>query len=357
MNRIETPRLILRDWRMEDLNDFYAYCKNPDVGPWAGWKPHETVEESREILSRWVQGEEGDLKLAVEEKASGRVIGSLGVEEDGHRDKKVPGCKNLGYVLGKPYWGRGYMTEAVRAAIDYAFRQMKLRLLTVTHYPANQRSKRVIEKAGFVYEGRLRDAVTIYNGELRDLCCYSLRAWEYWLMRAKEAGLSLALPEELPQAEMEALQREFVEVDKDVTPMTVDPKTLDYRRLLERNVAWRTVVTEGYARSTLYILTSSQTGPAGALDLRHDLTPRLRAGGGHIGYGIRPCRRGNHYAPYMLALGLEKAREKGIESALLACDEDNPASARTIEACGGVLDNVTDGLRQYWIALGPQVRS
>ncbi len=140
---------------------------------------------------------------------------------------------------------------------------------------------------------------------------------------------------------------------KDVTPFVIDPKGLDYRRWLERNVAWRTVVPEGYAPSTLFILTSPQTGPAGALDLRHCLTPRLRAGGGHIGYGIRPCQRGNRYAPYMLALGLEKAKEMGIGQALVCCDEDNPASARTIEACGGVLASALDGLRQYWIALGP----
>ena len=347
MKELETERLWLRPWRIEDLEDFYTYCKEPDVGPWAGWKPHESREESREILSRWLQEDGDEVRLAIVDKFNGRVIGSLGLEEDGHR-----GCKSLGYVLGKPYWGRGYMTEAVHAAIDYGFREMKLRLLSVNHYPENLRSKRVIEKAGFVYEGTLRDAATIYNGELRDLCCYSLRAWEYWRMRAKEAGFFLELPEELPQEELEALQKEFVEVDKDVTPFVIDPKGLDYRRWLERNVAWRTVVPEGYAPSTLFILTSPQTGPAGALDLRHCLTPRLRAGGGHIGYGIRPCQRGNRYAPYMLALGLEKAKEMGIGQALVCCDEDNPASARTIEACGGVLASALDGLRQYWIALG-----
>ncbi len=350
MNKIETPRLVLRDWRMEDLEDFYTYCKNPDVGPWAGWKPHETMEESREILSRWLDVKEGDLQLAIEEKASGRVIGSLGMEDDGHRGE-VPGCKSMGYVLGKDYWGWGYMTEAARAAIDYAFRQMKLRILTITHYPANQRSKRVIEKSGFVYEGRLRDAVTIYNGELRDLCCYSLRAWEYWRLRAKEAGFSLALPEELSQEEMEALQKEFVETDKDVTPFGLDPKGLDYRRWLERNVAWRTVTPEGYSTSTLFLLTSPQTGPAGALDLRHCLTPRLLTGGGNIGYGVRPSQRGNHYAPYMLALGIEKAKEMGLGRVLVCCDEDNPASAHTIEDCGGMLENVVEGLRRYWIQL------
>ena len=115
-------------------------------------------------------------------------------------------------------------------------------------------------------------------------------------------------------------------------------------------MAWRLVVPKPtYARSTLYILTSPQTGPAGALDFRHYLTERLLNGGGNIGYGIRPSQRGNHFAPYMLGLGMEKVKEKGLEKALVCCDEDNPASAHTIEACGGKLENVVDGLRRYWI--------
>lgn len=350
MNIIETQRLRLRPWRMEDLEDFYNYCKNPDVGPWAGWKPHANMDESREILSRWV-GSQENVRIALEDKASGKVIGSIGIEEDGHRSG-VPDCKSLGYVLSKDYWGQGLMTEAVTAAIDYAFQVMKLRLLTITHYPQNQRSKRVIEKSGFVYEGTLRTSTTIYNGEERDLCCYSLRAWEYWCMRAKQAGFSLALPEDLDRAALEAMQREFIEVDKDVTPFGLDPKEMSFERWIERTVAWRTVVPKPtYAKSTLFILISPQTGPAGALDMRHYLTERLMNGGGNIGYGIRPCQRGKRYAPYMLGLGVEQCKAKGLVKALVCCDEDNPASAHTIEDCGGKLENVVDGLRRYWITI------
>lgn len=349
MNIIETPRLRLRPWRMEDLQDFYDYAKNPDVGPWAGWKPHESLEESKEILSRWVAGKEDGFELALELKGAGKVIGSLGVMSDGHRSE-IESCKSIGYVLGKDYWGRGLMTEAVNAVMDYAFRVMKLRLLTITHFTINQRSKRVIEKCGFVYEGTLRAGSAIYNGEERDLCCYSLRAWEYWCMRAKQAGFSLELPEDVDREALEAMQREFVAVDKDVTPFGLDPKDMSFERWMERTVAWRKVVPKpSYAKSTLFILTSPQTGPAGALDLRHYLTERLLNGGGNIGYGIRPCQRRKGYAPYMLGLGMEKARSMGIEKALVCCDEDNPASARTIEDCGGKLENVVDELRRYWI--------
>ncbi len=349
MKPIETKRLWLRPWRMEDLEDFYGYCKDPVVGPMAGWKPHQSMEESRQKLAAWVD-RAGEM-FAIEEKSSGQVIGSLGLEEAGRRPG-VPGCKSLGYVLGRAWWGRGYMTEAVRAAMDYAFRVMKPRLLTVTHYTDNPRSQRVIEKSGFVYEGTLRSGTALFNGEVKDLCCYSLRAWEYWAMRAKEAGFSLVLPEELEREPLEEMQKEFAVVDQDVTPFGLDPKDLSFERWLERTVAWRLVVPKpSYAKSTLYILESPQTGPAGALDLRHYLTPRLLNGGGNIGYGIRPSLRGSHYAPYMLGLGMEKAQEKGLDQALVCCDEDNPASARTIEDCGGALENVVEGLRRYWITI------
>ena len=54
MKTIETERLILRPWRLEDLKDLYQYAKNPEVGPNAGWKPHENLEESRKILEGWL---------------------------------------------------------------------------------------------------------------------------------------------------------------------------------------------------------------------------------------------------------------------------------------------------------------
>lgn len=85
--------------------------------------------------------------------------------------------------------------------------------------------------------------------------------------------------------------------------------------------------------------------------MRHYLTERLMNGGGNIGYGIRPSLRGCHYAPFMLGLGVEKAKELGLAKSLVCCDEDNPASARTIEDCGGRLENVVDGLRRYWITI------
>ncbi len=88
----------------------------------------------------------------------------------------------------------------------------------------------------------------------------------------------------------------------------------------------------------------------GTLQIRHRLTEHLRLVGGHIGYQVRPSRRGEGHATRMLALSLPIARSLGIERALLTCDPTNTASRKVIETNGGVLDAATDLKLRYWIA-------
>lgn len=88
----------------------------------------------------------------------------------------------------------------------------------------------------------------------------------------------------------------------------------------------------------------------GFLAIRHRLTPDLLEHSGHIGYSIRPSRRCEGHASRALALALGRCQELGIDRVLICCDEDNVASARTIEKSGGALEDVRDGIRRYWIA-------
>jgi putative acetyltransferase len=172
--RIETERLILRRWEIGDLEDFYRYAKDPEVGPRAGWKPHASMEESLEKLTEFIAGEE---VLAIVLKESGRAVGSVGL----HPDKKRAGgdLREIGYVLAQEYWGRGLMPEAVSAVMGWAFREGGLAMLTVYHFPENLASGRVIEKCGFRYEGTLRRAWKIWDGSVRDERCFSLTKEEY----------------------------------------------------------------------------------------------------------------------------------------------------------------------------------
>src|SRR6478735_12749833 len=91
----------------------------------------------------------------------------------------------------------------------------------------------------------------------------------------------------------------------------------------------------------------------GTIAVRHALTPSLLAEGGHIGYAVSPGARRQGVASRALALALDLARRRGIDPALLTCDLDNLASARTIERAvrerGGFLEDVRDGIRRYWV--------
>jgi len=148
--RIETERLILRPWQENDLADFYEYAKVDGVGQMAGWKPHESLDESRVILDMFIREKK---TLALELKENGKVIGSVGLEEprphpDGLEDSFG---REIGYALSKDHWGRGLMTEAVKAVIGCCFRELNMDWLSCGHFEANHRSRRVIEKCGFRY--------------------------------------------------------------------------------------------------------------------------------------------------------------------------------------------------------------
>jgi [ribosomal protein S5]-alanine N-acetyltransferase len=174
MKTLETKRLILRSWTLEDLDDFYEYAKHPEVGPSAGWKPHEDKDFTLIILKSFIEKDE---VWAIVNKENGKVIGSLGTHNDSKR--KGVNAKMIGYVLSKNYWGQGLMTEAVKKALEYLFIDKETEVVSCYHYPFNMRSKKVIEKSGFKFEGVLRNATTHYNGEMYDDYCYSIIRQEY----------------------------------------------------------------------------------------------------------------------------------------------------------------------------------
>ena len=148
--QIETERLILRPFIQTDLDDFYEYASIEGVGEMAGWKHHQSKEESQQILNRFI---ENDKTFAIVLKSNNKVIGSLGIEEYGMEDKLTEFSnyigREIGYVLSKSYWGIGIMPEAVKAVIDYLFKVLNFDFLTCGYYDFNKQSKRVQEKCGF----------------------------------------------------------------------------------------------------------------------------------------------------------------------------------------------------------------
>ncbi len=157
---LKTDRLILRPWKETDLEDFYEYASVDGVGQMAGWTPHKDMEESKRILSHFI---DGNHVFALE--YHGKVIGSLGIES--YREDLYPELdhlqgRELGYVLSKDYWGQEIMPEAVQAIIEWLFKEQRLDFVMVGHFDFNKQSRRVIEKCGFHYL-KTRPYETRYN--------------------------------------------------------------------------------------------------------------------------------------------------------------------------------------------------
>lgn len=174
MKTLETERLLLRGFREGDAVQMYGYAANPNVGPPAGWAPHRSLEESRRVVRMFIQA---DNVWAIVDKARERVIGSVGLQRDAKRS--TDDVRMLGYVLAEEHWGRGLTTEAARRAIRYAFEEAGVLLVSAYHYPFNERSKRVILKCGMTYEGTIRRASRLFNGEIYDDVCYSITRAEW----------------------------------------------------------------------------------------------------------------------------------------------------------------------------------
>ena len=147
---LTTERLLLRPWAESDAEELYRHAKSPEVGPIAGWPPHESVENSREVIRHVLSAPE---TYAVVWKETGLPIGSIGLKMGDMTDltDRADECE-LGYWVGTEYWNRGIITEAATALIRYAFEHLGMQKLWCAYYDGNARSKRVQEKLGFTYQ-------------------------------------------------------------------------------------------------------------------------------------------------------------------------------------------------------------
>lgn len=147
---METQRLILRPWTENDAESLYNYAKDPAIGPIAGWPPHTSVENSREIIRDILSAPE---TYAVVLKETNEPIGSVGIMfADGvHSAEMKDGDAEIGYWIGVPYWGQGLIPEAVQRLLKRCFLELDVKRVWCGHYDGNIKSRRVMEKCGFKY--------------------------------------------------------------------------------------------------------------------------------------------------------------------------------------------------------------
>lgn len=173
MKDLDTKRLLLRKWSIDDIDDFHELMSSPAciVG---GWKPSSCREDSLNVLKSYIETEG---IFAVILKESGKAIGFIKIYPDNNRGKYY--AKMINYLLNENYWNNGYMTEAVKCMVSYAFEELNVDLLSAFTTPQNARSKSVLEKSGFIYELTINNGYKRYDNEIFDSVIYSIFKEDY----------------------------------------------------------------------------------------------------------------------------------------------------------------------------------
>ncbi len=146
---IKTQRLILRPWQETDAQSLYEYAKDPAVGPVTGWQVHTSVENSLEIIKNVLSARE---TYAVCLKADNRAVGSISLFAPTQSHTKAADTEmEMGFWIGVPFWGKGYILEAAGALLKHGFDELGCTGIWCGYYEGNEKSKRCQEKCGFQY--------------------------------------------------------------------------------------------------------------------------------------------------------------------------------------------------------------
>ncbi len=166
--------IFIRSLCEEDLMLFYRMGSDVEACRDSGAKPAEDIVQAQLQLEKSMQM--GNC-FAIVHRDTLNPVGLIYASPDIHRLNKK--AYMLSYRLDRNYWGRGYMPQAVKYMLKFLFMNMGADVVSVAHFTHNRRSRRVIEKCGFVYEGTLRREFTHWDGRMLDSCVYSMLYEEY----------------------------------------------------------------------------------------------------------------------------------------------------------------------------------
>ena len=175
---IASNRLLLRPWQDNDALLLYRYASDPDVGPRAGWAPHQSVEESQHIIQTVFRN---PTTWAIIRKEDDLLVGAIGYGPscDCHLPARE-GEPTVGYWIAKPFWNQGLCTEALQLLIAHLRQQNEnnennevsthaIPSLISGHFIDNPASGRVMEKCGFVPTGDICYDPTLHSGTARPI--------------------------------------------------------------------------------------------------------------------------------------------------------------------------------------------
>lgn len=176
--QLETKRLVLRKFSMEDVTDVYEnWGSDENVARWFAFNAQNNMEETKAIVLQWLEAYKNNHTYiwAVEEKENNKVIGTINAD----MAYEVLETCELAYSLGSKWWGKGYMTEAVREVLRYLLFEEEVYLIEAKHNSDNIGSGKVLSKAGMKKEAVLRDRrIDKLTGKRSDLIIYSIKRTE-----------------------------------------------------------------------------------------------------------------------------------------------------------------------------------
>lgn len=152
---LETKHLTLRPWKESDAEEAFAHWMNdPDVTKYLTWTPHGDIAFTRALLKAWEKesAEPHSYNWAIVLREGNVLIGNISVlRADDYQE-----CGEIGYCMGKAWWGKGIMTEALAEVLRYCFEEVGFYRINGGHAAENIGSARVMEKCGLAYEGTRR---------------------------------------------------------------------------------------------------------------------------------------------------------------------------------------------------------
>ena len=182
---INTDRLLLRRFELIDAYDMFKnWANDSEVTRFLSWKTHGSVEDTKEILEKWVNEYKNNniYNWAIELKEIGEVVGGISIVR---LDEKNYSCE-IGYNISRLYWGKGMMSESLKAVIDYLFSKVGFNRIVAKHDTNNVASGKVMLKSGMKYEGTLRQVQIRDNNEFYDLAVYAILKSD-WLIEDKQS--------------------------------------------------------------------------------------------------------------------------------------------------------------------------
>ncbi|MCL1858614.1 MAG: GNAT family N-acetyltransferase [Oscillospiraceae bacterium] len=306
---IETSRLLLRRFNMSDANEiFREWASYDNVTKYLRWEKHKSISETKTFLMNVISDYErvNYYNWGIQLKDEGILIGAVSANIISERDKNA----TLGYCLGERFWNLGYTSEALRAVIDYMFYDVDINRVEACHSIKNPASGRVMQKAGMIKEGRLRQEYMTGGGEYQDVDLYGLVKEDF---------------EEQYRPEI----KDFLDLKKiNLSAYGLSLKCVDY---YEGNIK------KNHVPAYEFDITEKNSGEVfGKISLRLGFTDGLYYGG-HIGYTVNEDYRNMGVATVACGIILELVRAHGFKKIIITNHYINKASRRVCEKIGAKL--------------------